>query len=81
MLMNKKDNLVDKCCELYGLSLSKFAEKYGLKESTLKQWRTKLPSYGKLLIEKMIEVYEKDKELEKKTETMARLQEIVKEFG
>ena len=72
-------NLVDRCCEVYGLSLLEFARKYNLAESTLKQWRDpdKLPSYGKLLLKVMIENYE----LQEKAEKLDRLIGIANESG
>lgn len=63
-----KNNLVNQCCEAYGMSLREFAEHYSLSEPTLKRWRDpkKLPAYGKLLFESMIKI----KELEKKTKLL-----------
>jgi len=69
-----KDNLVDQCCEVYGMKLPEFANKYDLSESTLKQWRTNIPSYGKLLMEKMIEIHQLHKDVEK----LDRIKSILK---
>jgi hypothetical protein len=52
-----KNNLVDECCNAHGMKLPKFCEKYKLSEPTLKTWRKNLPSYGKLLLEVLIENY------------------------
>lgn len=70
-------NLVDRCCEVYGMSLSMFAKRYDLAESTLKQWRdpSKLPAYGKLLLETMIEVHE----LRKKADKFNQLTRVLSE--
>lgn len=60
-------SLVDRCCEVYGMSLLEFAREYDLAESTLKQWRDpeRLPVYGKLLLETMIELHRLRKKVEK----------------
>ena len=75
-----KNNLVDQCCEVYEMTLPQFAKKYELSESTLKQWRSNLPSYGKLLMEKMIENHELIRDKDAKAELLARLKKLLEEF-
>ena len=79
--MKNKDNLVDQCCKYFGLSLPKFAEKYDMPESTLKQWRTKLPWYGKMLMEEMIKNHKLEEELEKKESVLGQLQTTFNELS
>lgn len=78
-MKKKNDNLVNQCCNLYELELSEFSEKFNLKESTLKTWRKSLPSYGKLLLEQLIENYNLKRELEIKADKLSKLQSLLLE--
>lgn len=77
-MRNIDDNLVNECCSLYGMELSVFCKKFNLKETTLKTWRKVLPSYGKLLLEQLIENYHLKKKLEKKDKRISNLKSIIK---
>lgn len=72
-MKKKNDNLVNQCCTLYGLELSEFCMKFNLKESTLKTWRKELPTYGKLLLEQLIENYNLRKKLEIRNKQILKL--------
>ncbi len=78
-MQKKNQNLVNQCCRLYGLELSEFCVRFDLKESTLKTWRKSLPSYGKLLLEQLIENYNLKKELEIRTDKLSKLQSLLEE--
>jgi len=78
-MKKNKDNLVDKCCNLLGLKLSEFCKRYNLKESTMKDWRRKLPSYGKVMLEQIMENYKLKKELEIKVDKLSKLQSLINE--
>ena len=78
-MKKKNHNLVNQCCDLYGLELSEFCEKFNLKESTLKTWRKILPCYGKLLLEQLIENYYLKRELEIKADKLSKLQSLLLE--
>ena len=78
-MKNKDNNLVNQCCALYELELSEFCKRFNLKESTLKTWRKSLPSYGKLLLEQLIENYHLKKELETKADKLSKLQSLFNE--
>lgn len=53
-------NIVDRCADLYGMTLSEFAKHYHLSHSNLKRWRdpAKLTPTAKLLFQTMIEIKE-----------------------
>ena len=76
-MKKNKDNLVDKCCDLYQMSLPVFCKEFNQSESTLKGWRTNLPLYGKLLLEQMMENYHLKKELETKAKKLSKLQSLI----
>ena len=78
-MQKKNQNLVNQCCTLYGLELSEFCVSFDLKESTLKTWRKSLASYGKLLLEQLIENYNLKKELEIKADKLSKLQSLLEE--
>ena len=78
-MQKKNQNLVNQCCTLYELELSEFCKKFNLKESTLKTWRKSLPSYGKLLLEQLIENYHLKRELEIKSDKLSKLQSLLEE--
>ncbi len=78
-MRKKNQNLVNQCCTLYELELSEFCKKFNLKESTLKTWRKSLPSYGKLLLEQLIENYSLKQELEIKSDKLSKLQSLLEE--
>lgn len=64
--MKNSNSLVDQCCKAHGMSLSDFAKHFNLSEPTLKNWRKKLPNYGKLLLESLMRI----QELERKTKLL-----------
>lgn len=78
-MQKKNQNLVNQCCTLYELELSEFYKRFNLKESTLKTWRKILPSYRKLLLEKLIENYNLKRELEIKADKLSKLQSLLLE--
>lgn len=71
--MKKSSNLVDRCCEVYGVKLPEFCQANSLNESTLKTWRKKIPSYGKLLLETMIENHKLKKEIADKNKKLSAI--------
>lgn len=73
VMIKKENNLVNKCCSLYELELSEFCKKYELSESTMKDWRKNLPSYGKVMLEQLIENYHLKKKIEKKDKMILNL--------
>lgn len=73
-MIKKDDNLVNMCCSLYELELSEFCKKYELSESTMKDWRKNLPSYGKVMLEQLIENYHLKKKLKKVNKKYLNLQ-------
>lgn len=79
-MRNKDNNLVNQCCSLHNLELSEFSKKFDIKESTLKTWRKDLPSYGKLLLETLIQNYNLKVELEVKNKKIFKLQERIKKI-
>ncbi len=78
-MKNQNQNLVNQCCSLYKLELSEFCEKFNLKESTLKTWRKVLPSYGKVMLEQIMENYHLKKELKSKDEKLSKLLSVMSE--
>lgn len=78
--MKNKDNLVDQCCEYFGLSLPELAEKLCGAESTLKQWRKNLPWYGKVLLEGVIENHKLESKLAQKEKVLEQLQDTFKKL-
>ena len=78
-MQKKNQKIVNQCCTLYELELSEFCKKFNLKESTLKTWRKSLPSYGKLLLEQLIENHNLKEELKIKAEKLSKLQSLLEE--
>lgn len=78
-MKNKDDNLVNQCCSLLGLELSEFCNRYNLKESTMKDWRKKLPTYGKVMLEQIMENHKLKKELESKDKKLSILSSVLDE--
>lgn len=78
-MKNKDDNLVNQCCKLLGLELSEFCKRYNLKESTMKDWRKKLPTYGKVMLEQIMENYHLRNELKSKDEKLSKLLSVLDE--
>lgn len=78
-MKKKHDNLVDQCRILLGLELSEFCKEYELSESTMKDWRKNLPSYGKIMLEQIMENYELKKELKSKDEKLSKLLRVLDE--
>jgi len=78
-MKKKHDNLVDKCRILLGLELSEFAKKYEIPLPTLKSWRTNLPSYGKVMLEHIMENHELKKKLKSKDEKLSKLLSVLDE--